>query len=406
MRQLFQDGDMVEESPAEKLEFAGEQKSAFPIIIEAAFVGENPGPQEIPFERRVQMARLWIRMNRVLLEDELCLIDAHLDNFAFDDSFSPTWIDFGSVRPLEDGWEGLREFRATHLRPLQLSTRSPHAMKMLLPFQISRIMMISLIFGRPGSLAAIWPLSRLLLREDFLMKALKTIGLRQIHQRRAVRYRKKILLRYTKALDKIPNPAPDTGLWTAYRGQSGAPSEPSTAREKKIKQLVDELKPHSIIDVGANNGWVALQNLDSHRHICSIEPDHGALSRFTHMLEEIQLPPGGKIQALIGDFGERDHRHDLVVALALTHHLVLAQKWSFEAIADVLCKLSNRHVLIEFMPWGLVSTGAQGPQTGLPDWYSERNFLREMRMWFNLVTPVRYEGQPKEPPRLLYLCEK
>lgn len=404
VKRSFRAGLIAEEKPIESMRFSGPDAELYSIILEAPSLGKPPTISEITFERRVRMAKLWVEINQQIAKDELCLIDAHLNNFAFDDSFKPVWIDFGSVRELSQGHEGFEEFRATHLRPLRLAARSPEAIEIFLSFAISRKVKVSLRLGRIRKIMDAPFLRSLILTEDLFMKAVERLGFVRTRKHLVTRYRKMMLNKFRRQLDRLPKPAPTTGHWSKYT-DNGNPSARISTRAKRIKQLVSQLQPKSIIDVGANDGWLILQNLDVGRHLCAVDPDHGALSRFTSRLEDILLPHGTQVRAAIGGFGPRDHKHELVVALALTHHLALSQGWSFEAIARVLDSLTNKYALVEFMPDGLAGNSPH-PRAILPDWYSEENFLFAMRSHFETVLPVYYQTEPQSSRRLLYLCKK
>ena len=60
---------------------------------------------------------------------------------------------------------------------------------------------------------------------------------------------------------------------------------------------------------------------------------------------------------------------DIVVALAVTHHLILTQDVSLTHIFKVLKSLTNKYIIVEFMPLGLYSADMNNIPT-LPDYYT------------------------------------
>lgn len=72
---------------------------------------------------------------------------------------------------------------------------------------------------------------------------------------------------------------------------------------------------------------------------------------------------------------------DAVVALALTHHLVLGQHLSIELFFEIVSKYSSRYVFIEFMPLGLWSGAPSAP---LPSWYCQEWFKTAFEKYFTL----------------------
>lgn len=218
VKQIFRKSFVQEEKPVRSMAFSGPDAYRYPIILEAASLGEIPKISEITFERRVRMAKLWIEINQCLLADELGLIDAHFGNFAFDDSFRPKWCDFGSVRELAHGYEGFEEFRASHLRPLALAARSPDVIELILASTFSRKQKLSLLFGRLGRILNARFVGRFFLIEDLLMKALGKLGFSRAQKHFMVGYRRRVLTSFLNQLDRLPKPAPKTGYWSGYRG--------------------------------------------------------------------------------------------------------------------------------------------------------------------------------------------
>jgi hypothetical protein len=75
-------------------------------------------------------------------------------------------------------------------------------------------------------------------------------------------------------------------------------------------------------------------------------------------------------------------RADLVVALALTHHLTLAQGYDIEDVFRYISGYAKKYVLVEFMPLGL---WVKGHQPNIPDWYTSAWFREAFTKFFDLV---------------------
>jgi hypothetical protein len=69
--------------------------------------------------------------------------------------------------------------------------------------------------------------------------------------------------------------------------------------------------------------------------------------------------------------GARDLSADVVIALALTHHLLLTQGYRLDAVVERIAAYGQRHMVIEFMPKGLWD-GSSGPP--VPSWYNQEWF--------------------------------
>ena len=67
----------------------------------------------------------------------------------------------------------------------------------------------------------------------------------------------------------------------------------------------------------------------------------------------------------------RELAGDVVIALALTHHLLLTQGYQLDAILERIVAHGRRYMIIEFMPKGLWYRGSGRP---VPSWYTQEWF--------------------------------
>ncbi len=77
-------------------------------------------------------------------------------------------------------------------------------------------------------------------------------------------------------------------------------------------------------------------------------------------------------------------KSDAVLALAVTHHLILTQKYSIDVIFERLKLFSKKYVFIEFMPLGLWSSHTQTGEIP-PDWYNIKWFKLKFEVHFDLI---------------------
>ena len=83
-------------------------------------------------------------------------------------------------------------------------------------------------------------------------------------------------------------------------------------------------------------------------------------------------------------------KSDLVMALAVTHHLVLTAGYSLSSIFERVKLYSNRYVMIEFMPLGLWVKGSS-VYPKLPEWYNEKWFKETFEKHFILLAREQLE---------------
>ena len=72
----------------------------------------------------------------------------------------------------------------------------------------------------------------------------------------------------------------------------------------------------------------------------------------------------------------------MVIALAVTYHLTLTQKYALGAVLETLAKFSRGYVLVEFMPLGL-HNGTGAPP--LPVWYTADWFETGVQQAFDVI---------------------
>lgn len=90
-------------------------------------------------------------------------------------------------------------------------------------------------------------------------------------------------------------------------------------------------------------------------------------------------------------------RGDVVIALAVTHHLLLTQGYRLDAVVDRIAAHGRRHLIIEFMPKGLWD-GASAPP--VPSWYTRQWFADGLAR----VGRIALEEQLEEN-RVMFLVE-
>jgi hypothetical protein len=91
-------------------------------------------------------------------------------------------------------------------------------------------------------------------------------------------------------------------------------------------------------------------------------------------------------------------KSDIAFALAITHHLILTQKYALNTIFRRISAHSNKYVAIEFMPLGLWD-GNTAPE--MPEWYNLEWFKKEFLNYFELIHEENLESN-----RIFFLGKK
>jgi hypothetical protein len=92
---------------------------------------------------------------------------------------------------------------------------------------------------------------------------------------------------------------------------------------------------------------------------------------------------------------------DVVIALAITHHLLLGQNIHITNIVDTFYNFSSKYLLVEFMPLGLWNGDLNNSNIDIPDWYNLEWFINSFSKKFNILNIEKLE-----PNRILLICLK
>jgi hypothetical protein len=329
------------------------------------------------FLQFLDAANCWLDINLHLFSYGLGLNDAHLANFGIYADSKPKWFDLGSVVQISHPHHGFEEFKKYLLAPLML---------FVVDAQFSDLARIVSVKGG--------------LTFD-LMKHLGVENLKIPEQRRDA-------LMFFKRLIQQFNVNRNGTMWSDYQSQErifrGFESL-SDVRDVFLFKLLKEFKPRSLVDIGCNAGFFSQMALALGAKVLALDLDEASLERFYSKLnaENEKLPVAiGVCSALQkNDFDE--NRCDLAIAMAITHHLSISQKYPFPAIAGSFSTYTNKDLITEFMPNGL--SGAQSPREGsLPSWYNLNNFAHAFAKYFEDVEVVEYDRKQGAAKRFLVVC--
>lgn len=344
-----------------------------------------------PYEWSGEILRAAALHTLTLLEDlasrGLTLKDAHGWNVLFKGG-RPIFVDFGSIVEARPGepWHAEQEFREYFLHPLE---------------------MLAAGHGR---------LARALLRDfekgiDIGICA-SIVGL-AIPPRPATGgegpfawYRERI-----SAL----NLQPAATAWSAY--YDGAfpamtPDENWTAKHRAVRQLLRRFRPASVLDIGANRGWYSLLAATEGARVVAFDDDEVCINQLFLDARERGLdvqplvmsclnpsPRYGIAGGVMESATER-LQCDLVLGLAMVHHMVFKMYLNFDQIAAGLAAYATKTLIVEFPPSD--DFHVKQWMTDRHGWYTEENFRAALLQHFSKVSCVASHPAP----RVLLVCEK
>lgn len=362
-------------------------------------------PYEWTFSAWKAAALLHLDFHLDLLEDGFTLSDATAYNVQFEGT-RPVFIDHLSVIRHEDGslWTGQRQFAMQFLGPLLLWAKrgiAPNAW-----------------FRGSGEGIAPEEVAALLrLRDKLSFTVLAHIvGPALVHKRRvakgadegagsAARLPRRNLIAMLKTLrDYIAGlrlPAERT-IWSDYAGNNSYEEAQRAAKHEFVGRAVAAADPRLVFDIGCNSGDFSRTALDhGARSVVGFDFDFGALERAYARFEA----DGGRMLPLWLDatnpspaqgwagaerksLGQRAEA-DLMLALALIHHLAIARNVPLDMAVDWLMSMAPRGI-IEFPSKRdpMVRQLLRGRADIFPD-YTEEAFLAHVRARGEIVDQRR-----------------
>ena len=318
-------------------------------------------PFEWSFSQLRDAALLTLRIQLAALEHGMTLKDASAYNVQFLDG-KPIFIDTLSFEAYHDGtpWQAYRQFCQHFLAPLSLMAYTDQNLSQLLRVHLD---------GIPLDLAARLLPARARLRMGVLMHIVwharsqrakasehkaSTVSVRQ-------RNLKAILLDLEHTITKL-KPRVQQTEWADYYHNTNYSSAATDAKAKLIKTMLKTIKPKTAVDLGGNNGhYSRLLSRQKIPVVCTdIDPNAveanyrgSKKAKDTNMLPLVVdlTNPGG---ALGWQNTEREAVHerlqtDLVMALALVHHLAISNNLPFGMIARYFSQFAP-YLIIEFVP--------------------------------------------------------
>jgi ribosomal protein L11 methylase PrmA len=367
-----------------------------------AYVLEHPRlpfishPYEWPFALLKDAAILTLRIHLEVLDHGVHLSDASAYNIQFR-GCNPLYIDYLSFRPYHEGdfWYGHRQFCHQFLNPLLLTTftgvpYNPHYRGALT--------------GLPaGYLRPLLPWWRQLNWRTFahvtLQAKLESRGAvdRESHEAIARRRLPQTALRNMLSglltwIERLEPGWRTASHWMGYAGQNNYQQAEQEAKRGFVADFAARTHPGILWDLGCNTGEYAELALDAGAsYAVGFDTDHGALGLAAARAKArgLQLlplysdatnpsPDQGWAQGERSGLVQRAADVDALLALALIHHLVIANNIPLEETVRWLVMLAPTGVL-EFVPKSdpMVKQMLTGRPDIFPD-YTEDAFLHHV----------------------------
>jgi hypothetical protein len=375
-----------------------------------------------------------LEVQRICNEFGFELKDAHTFNVLFR-GIQPVWVDVGSIVKKSHvnvcEWIAYDEFLASFVIPLLFWARNmSYIARKLLESNFHRIVTIpDQSFTSSGLLPLLFPDSksyvfRFRQQKIFATKIRKhwisvitdeiqnrfqnITGRRtQLFTYRSDSVESRTLSSYipfnkvSALLHSMVQPLQET-IWSGYhtRFYSEDGSFVPSKRFHRIVEIVQgfEGQVTSLIDLAGNEGYLSrlIASRTSIPKLILADYDENAIDSAYRTLK---LSDEQRIHTVLLNFMFtpdvattcRRLKCDIVLALAVTHHLILSAGFSLQCILERLTMFSNRYVMIEFMPLGLWSETSTNNQQ-VPDWYTINWFREHFNRYFSLLLEEQVES--------------
>ncbi len=388
------------------------------LVFRHARVPVVTHPDEWSFEMLKDAALTTLEVNRVARRHGYQTLDAHGFNILFRHghplfidlgSFVPVYRDFNCKRP---GWRPYGEFLRSFDAPLRMWSAG------------DAFLARHALHGDQLPLTGYWrwrhrvaralPVAWLA-RFEFLLtryRALNSVPLAEFRRIASVSERRARLAERIIAFSRhwgLPFSAVDLEALQRRTAAIRPPRADSAwgdyhrearpdARQAHIIELVRRHRPRTVLDMAGNAGFFsrAIADATDVDHVICADYDSNAID---HLYRALREDDDSRVDPVLLNFsmsiGDRRFQaaeqrlaSDMVLALALTHHLLLTQKLTIDFILQRLKRFTRKLLVIEFMPLGLYSSRFERiPE--VPDWYRLDWFREAFSRYFETIEETR-----------------
>jgi len=187
-------------------------------------------------------------------------------------------------------------------------------------------------------------------------------------------------------------------------------------KQQFVQRMLDRCRPAQVLDIGANTGTYSLMAADTGAQVVALDSDRAALEilwrsansakkAITTIIANIARPTpaaGWRNQEQLSLLERLSGRFDMVLMLAVLHHLVLREQVPLGHIAELCACLTRRWLILEWVPPS--DPMFQEWLRGRDDLYghlSEAELMHAFAPWFHIVDRAMLSNQ-----RTLLLLER
>jgi SAM-dependent methyltransferase len=229
---------------------------------------------------------------------------------------------------------------------------------------------------------------------------------------------RQLLAGLRKQVDRwAPRPA-GTTVWSQY-DQAGESYTPGGLQGKEIfvQESLERCRPSAVLDLGCNTGRFSCLAARTGARVVAVDGDSACVDSLWQRaaLEQLDVLPlvmdlGRPSPSLGWECGEEAPflertrgRFDMVLALALVHHLLVRERIPLERIISHLSDQTTRWLLVEWVPFDDPQfRRLAGPNASLYADLTTARFERALESRFDIAARRRLDGGN----RCLYLASR
>jgi len=383
-------------------------------IVMPAFISFISYPYEWCFGELKDAALTTLELQKIALEHGMSLKDASAYNIQFKNG-KPILIDTLSFEKYEEGkpWVAYKQFCQHFLAPLALMRYRDLRMNQLMksfidgvPLELASALLPKRTFFKFGLLTHIHLHSKS--QKHYSDKAV------EIANGKISKFQLLALIDSLESFIKNLNLKKTATEWGDYYDNTNYSDESLNNKKEIIGGFIDKISPKKVWDIGANMGFFSRIASDKNIPTISFDIDPIAVEKNYLAVKERNekniLPLIMDVTNPSPSIGwENEERHslvergktDLVMALALIHHLAISNNTPLVKIASFFSKLCQ-NLIIEFVPKSDSNTQRllRTREDIFPN-YNEVSFEKDFGEFFEIVEKQKVQNSE----RTLYLMK-
>ncbi len=355
-QKLVNDGSMISHEETDSLLQPGAYR-----VLKPKQLSFWTYPYEWSFSQLKDAALLTLKLINIGLKHGMMLKDANAYNIQFVGG-KPMLIDSLSFEPYEEGkpWQAFNQFCQHFLYPLLVFQKCPElapGIMMAYPDGLTAPLTARLLPWR----------SKLSWNNQLYVYLAAAVGKKGGSKGTSYKIsRQKILQNVAQLkgyIQKLEQPKGKT-TWNSYYEETILSDAYLENKKVVIAEILKELKPKRVTDAGCNTGAFSFIAASEASEVIAFDFDAASIDR---LYQQARQKGVDNIQALVSDItnptpalgwnnGERSELKerlgtaDMVMALALVHHLALAKNIPLSFISSFFESITGQWLLIEFVP--------------------------------------------------------